>query len=84
MNQLPDLEVGELAKFGDVPDALIYCTDGYGTFPSEPPEEFPVLWVLTHVGQQEDRVPFGSVLRMPRAARSSEEEGTGANLLIER
>jgi len=33
-------------KHGIAPQCLIYLTDGYGPFPSEPPA-YPVLWVMT-------------------------------------
>jgi predicted metal-dependent peptidase len=32
------------------PDIFIYLTDGYGNAPEKPPN-FPVLWVLTHDGE---------------------------------
>jgi predicted metal-dependent peptidase len=43
------------------PDALSYCTDGYGTFPAKPPA-YPVVWVVTAGGTQQ--FPFGLVLRL--------------------
>lgn len=46
------------------PDALIYLTDGYGTFPTEEPM-FPVLWVLSADGTSDEHIPFGSIIRMP-------------------
>jgi len=42
-------------------DALIYLTDGFGSFPDRPPH-FPVLWVMTEHSQP--AVPFGEVIRM--------------------
>ena len=52
-----------LAKEGIVPDALVYLTDGYGSFPTHPPA-YPVLW-----GSISDdvRYPFGDVVRIPTA-----------------
>ena len=43
------------------PDALIYCTDGMGTFPARGPD-YPVGWVLTRGGKA--RFPFGQVIRL--------------------
>ena len=56
-------QAGEVTE---IPDALIYCTDGYGSYPTEAPEELPVLWVMTHSGAR--RVPFGDVVFLPEAA----------------
>jgi predicted metal-dependent peptidase len=42
---------------------LIYLTDGYGTFPRQPPEH-PVLWVVTPGGLPSNKFPFGSVARL--------------------
>ena len=42
---------------------LIYLTDGYGTFPREPPEH-SVLWVATPGGLPSIKFPFGSVARL--------------------
>jgi predicted metal-dependent peptidase len=41
----------------------IYLTDGYGTFPSEPPN-LPVLWVVTPGGLADAQFPFGDVVRL--------------------
>jgi predicted metal-dependent peptidase len=41
----------------------IYLTDGYGTFPSEPPE-LPVLWVVTPGGLNLSEFPFGEAVRL--------------------
>ena len=42
-------------------DALVYLTDGFGSFPSKPPP-YPVLWILTQHSRPD--VPFGEVIRM--------------------
>jgi predicted metal-dependent peptidase len=42
-------------------DALIYLTDGFGSFPERAPF-FPVLWILTR--HSVPSVPFGSVVRL--------------------
>lgn len=50
----------QVEKLGITPDALIYLTDGYGTFPKEEPR-YPVLWGMTT-----DVVPpFGEIVRLP-------------------
>ncbi len=42
-------------------DTLIYLTDGFGSFPDNPPN-YPVLWIMTpHCIQQ---VPFGEVINL--------------------
>jgi predicted metal-dependent peptidase len=41
----------------------VYLTDGYGTFPSEPPP-FPVLWVVTPGGRDSSQFPFGETARL--------------------
>ena len=41
----------------------VYLTDGYGTFPSQPPS-LPVLWLLSPGGLATDRVPFGESVRL--------------------
>ncbi|HIK32100.1 MAG TPA: hypothetical protein IGS17_17220 [Oscillatoriales cyanobacterium M59_W2019_021] len=41
----------------------VYLTDGYGTFPPEPPE-LPVLWVVTPGGLPGEQFPFGETVRL--------------------
>jgi len=41
------------------PVALVYLTDGYGTFPEQEPE-FPVLWASTAV----EVFPWGEVVTL--------------------
>ena len=62
----------EFAPFFDAADeaglvadgtVAVYLTDGEGPFPSEPPN-YPVLWIVTPGGIDEDRFPFGDVVRM--------------------
>ena len=59
----PPFEGIKLNSFegGQVPDALIYLTDGYGEFPETPPP-YPCLWVVPKGGVTE--VPFGEVLHL--------------------
>lgn len=42
---------------------LIYLTDGFGTFPRQPPDH-PVLWAVTPGGLPSNKFPFGSVARL--------------------
>jgi predicted metal-dependent peptidase len=49
------------------PIALIYFTDGYGSFPSTEPH-YPTLWL--HYGGQVN-YPFGQVLEIPPAQRGN-------------
>lgn len=51
-----------LAELGEQPEALIYLTDGYGRFPSEPPP-YQVIWGSTTQGKV--RYPFGEVVHVP-------------------
>lgn len=48
-----------LDKHGQKPDCLIYLTDGYGTFPADPPP-YPVLWVMT----TDVKAPWGETIRI--------------------
>ena len=41
----------------------VYLTDGYGSFPENPPQ-MPVLWVVTPKGLDLDRFPFGEAVRL--------------------
>jgi predicted metal-dependent peptidase len=41
----------------------VYLTDGYGDFPSEPPN-LPVLWIVTPGGLEDERFPFGEPVRL--------------------
>ena len=56
-----------LDKLGIVPDCLVYCTDGFGTFPSEPPR-YDVLWAATTPGVS---YPFGNVIWLPMGNAAS-------------
>ena len=40
-------------------DALIYCTDGFGSFPEKEPP-FPVIWLVA--GERPPRFPFGDTI----------------------
>ena len=42
-------------------DAVVYLTDGHGSFPKEEPTKFHVIWVLTPSGQ---RPPWGTVIEL--------------------
>ena len=41
----------------------VYLTDGYGTFPDDPPT-LPVLWVVTPGGLELEEFPFGEAVRL--------------------
>jgi predicted metal-dependent peptidase len=41
----------------------VYLTDGDGDFPADPPP-YPVLWIVTPGGKQDDMFPFGEVTRL--------------------
>jgi predicted metal-dependent peptidase len=41
----------------------VYLTDGFGSFPDEPPD-IEVLWVVTPGGLDDDKFPFGQIARM--------------------
>ena len=52
-----------VTKEGLTPDALVYLTDGEGTFPSAP--NYPVIWGNIQTGS---KYPFGDVVDVPRQA----------------
>lgn len=47
----------------DQPQAVIYFTDGFGEFPGTQPS-VPVLWIMTEDGEQDDKIPFGQIVRI--------------------
>jgi predicted metal-dependent peptidase len=49
----------KVEELGITPALLIYFTDGYGTFPDEPPP-YPVIWVMT----EDVTPPFGEVVKV--------------------
>ena len=52
----------------DETTVVVYLTDGYGSFPDEPPA-WPVLWVVTPGGLADDDFPFGEVARLEEESR---------------
>jgi predicted metal-dependent peptidase len=54
----------EIANMGLEPDALIYLTDGLGTFPSKEPS-YPVIWGNIY---PQAKYPFGDVVDIPKQA----------------
>ena len=50
----------KLEEEGVQPQALVYLTDGYGSF-NFPEPEYPILWILTPQHIDEESVPFGKV-----------------------
>jgi predicted metal-dependent peptidase len=49
----------------DSRSALIYATDGFGTFPSAPPG-WPVVWLRTTTGLEAEGFPFGEVVTVEK------------------
>ena len=45
------------------PSALVYATDGYGTFPKAD-TGFPVIWIRTRISLDELSFPFGLVISL--------------------
>ncbi|WP_454627703.1 vWA domain-containing protein [Bradyrhizobium cenepequi] len=56
----------EIEKLGIIPEALVYLTDGFGSFPSKPPQ-YSVIWGSI---TPKDGVtyPFGDVVLVPKQA----------------
>ncbi|MGE0677817.1 vWA domain-containing protein [Pseudolabrys sp.] len=54
----------EMEDMGIEPDALVYLTDGMGSFPAQAPS-FPVIWGNIYEGSQ---YPFGDVVDIPKQA----------------
>lgn len=52
----------QIQDLGITPDALVYLTDGYGSFPSSAPS-YPVLWGDISGGKV--NYPFGEVVEIP-------------------
>lgn len=48
---------------GQTPAVCVYLTDGYGAFPTKPPQ-LPVLWVVTAGGLALEQFPFGEGVRL--------------------
>jgi len=58
---------------GDRTQVLIYLTDGYGTYPENPPP-YDVIWVISSEGDDK-RPPFGRVLKMsPPSPRGGDRD----------
>jgi predicted metal-dependent peptidase len=51
-----------IREMGVTPDALVYLTDGYGSFPAQAPS-YPVLWGDISGGKV--KYPFGDVVDIP-------------------
>lgn len=54
------------AGLADESTVAVYLTDGDGPFPDEIPN-YPVLWIVTPGGVDEEKFPFGDVVRMVMA-----------------
>jgi predicted metal-dependent peptidase len=59
----PFFKAIEIAGTDERPEACVYLTDGYGFFPSSPPQ-IPTLWVITAGGIGLDELPFGEGIRL--------------------
>jgi predicted metal-dependent peptidase len=59
----PLFNAADEAGLVDDSTVAVYLTDGDGPFPSEAPN-YPVLWIVTPGGVDEERFPFGDVVRM--------------------
>ncbi|HEU4409835.1 MAG TPA: VWA-like domain-containing protein [Polyangiaceae bacterium] len=59
----PFFERAEREPPGEGETLLIYLTDGYGSFPKDPPLA-AVLWVVAPGGAPDSAFPFGSVVRL--------------------
>jgi predicted metal-dependent peptidase len=58
----------EIEKLGLIPEALVYLTDGYGSFPKTPPA-YPTIWgSITPKGSV--TYPFGDVVLVPKQANT--------------
>lgn len=54
----------EITRMGIKPDALIYLTDGLGTFPQQAPD-YHVIWGSIY---EPAKYPFGDVVQVPKQA----------------
>jgi predicted metal-dependent peptidase len=54
----------EVHKLGFKPDALVYLTDGYGTFGDAP--DYPVLW--GDISHDPKLYPWGEVVTIPKVS----------------
>lgn len=54
----------EITRMGIKPDALIYLTDGQGTFPKDAPD-YHVIWGSIY---EPSKYPFGDVVHVPKQA----------------
>ena len=53
-----------IAKEGLEPDALVFLTDGYGSFPTSAPS-YPTLWGNVSPELKDTHYPFGEVVTVP-------------------
>ena len=53
-----------IAKEGLEPDALVFLTDGYGSFPTSAPS-YPTLWGNVSPELRDTHYPFGEVVTVP-------------------
>lgn len=60
---VPFFEKVNVSRDWHTSGVCVYLTDGYGTFPEEPPT-LPVLWVVTPGGLELEEFPFGEAVRL--------------------
>jgi hypothetical protein len=61
--QLAEQKRRALEKINPAPDIAVYLTDGFGSFPAEPPK-VSSLWVILPGGLPSHKFPFGETARM--------------------
>jgi predicted metal-dependent peptidase len=59
-----DYTGNRMAEDSEPATAIVFATDGYGTFPAVPPL-LPVIWLRLRNGLAAERFPFGSVVTLP-------------------
>ena len=60
---MPFFEAVEKTKDLSLEGVCVYLTDGYGSFPVQAPS-LPVLWVVVPGGLDQDKFPFGEVVKL--------------------
>lgn len=56
-------QLAKKSSLMEKPQAVIYFTDGFADFPHVTPE-VPVLWVVTESGAEDNKFPFGEIVRI--------------------
>jgi predicted metal-dependent peptidase len=58
----------KIKEMGEMPELLVFLTDGYGRFPEKEPA-YPVIWVLTKNGNP---APWGRNIYLPQADENTD------------